>query len=68
MIVNDVYLFYVSYAQQLQMFHLVLLYEKEVGLICHRKKNSELEKGIDWIYSIEYYWRNKDKVDKKVSV
>ena len=32
-----------------------------------QKEKSELEKGIDWIYCVEYYWRNKDKGDKKVS-
>ena len=30
---NDICLFYVSYAQQLQLFHLVLVCEKEVVLV-----------------------------------
>ena len=33
-----------------------------------QKEKSELEKGIDWINCVEYYWRNKDKGDRKVSV
>lgn len=28
----------------------------------------ELEKGIDWIYCVEHYWRNKDKVNREVSI
>ena len=30
---NDICLFYVSYPQQLQLFHLFLVYEKEVVLV-----------------------------------
>ena len=30
---TDVFLFYVSYEQQLQLFHLVLVYEKEVVFV-----------------------------------
>ena len=31
-----------------------------------QNEKSELEKGTDWIYCAEYYWRNKDKIDRKV--
>ena len=33
-----------------------------------QKEKSELQKGIGWIHCAEYYWRDKDKVDRKVSV
>ena len=31
------------------------------------KEKSELLKGIDWIHCVQYYSRNKDRVDCKVS-
>ena len=31
-----------------------------------QKEKSELEKGINWIYCVEYYWLNKDKVGREV--
>ena len=76
------------------MFHLVLIYEKEVVFVpksgktavtingvnssyktdkarakfdISQKEKLELEKGIDWINCVEYYWQNKDKGDRKVS-
>ena len=79
----------------MQLFHLVLICEKEVVLVprsgktavtingvnsshktdtatakfdMSQKEKSELEKGIDWINCVEYYWRDKDKGDRKVSV
>ena len=33
LIVNDICLIYVSYAQQLQLSHLVFIYEKEVAFV-----------------------------------
>ena len=110
MIVNDICLIYVSYAQQLQLSHLVFIYEKEVAFVpksgkivvkinwvtssygtgtptvflhwagnmpthrhtqirnMSRKEKSKLKKGIDKIYYVECYWRNKDTVDRKVPV
>ena len=48
MIVNDVCLFYVSYAQQLRLFHLVLVYEKEVVFV---PKSGEVVVKIDGVTS-----------------
>ena len=33
-----------------------------------QKEKPKLETSINWIYCVKCYWRNKDKVDRNVSV
>ena len=58
---NDVCLFYVSYAQQLQLFHLALVYEKEIVSV---PKSGQIIVKIDRVassYKTDTPTTNSDK-------